>query len=745
MKIFDKRPLCMILCILLGGFVFFTDCPLYIEISVISLAAVVLVATSFVNTNRFACKVLTILSSAAVILSSFFSFLYYDCYFNAYEIYDTKVTITAKVTESISSTHATYIELTTEKINDRNITYRFSASVPSSLSYGVKSHDIVMLEGYISDFEESVDYDTRTYMRSRGFSGEITEISFIEVLEDGKPTIIDWVNDYRDSLSDWIIENSGIEGGGLLCALILGDRSKLPHQTQLNFKRTGLSHLLALSGLHLSIIVFGVSSLLSALKINKKARKIIESVFVILYVILTGTPISVLRAGLMVIISALIFLLSARSDSITTLALSVTIICISMPYSIYDISLWLSAFATLGVLVYSELYDGYRSKNIGKLRKFAQDIVSGLVISLFAIAATSIFTNLSFGTLSIVGAPVTPIVSIIVTPFMYLGLIFMLVGNVLGLGYAINFIGTLILNVVKSFSSISWIYLSAENVLTQILTIVFTALFFLFLILNVNEKKEALITLLGILLSIYVSAWGFNAYNTMTESIEYIQDENDEYILIKSDSSTTIIDVSDQSTKDTYKAADLVDASGLTELDSYIYTNYTENLYMSAIKLSNSIYIKNIYIPEPVTDAEGLTYSVLKSVLHGSNTKLHTYSAEDFIYTGEYALIFPYRSLRYDKNAFLIFDKNDRVTTYVSSGMLNDDTKSVAVTLINGCDTLIFGRHGSSYSDYKFIIKFNGIERIILSSENMSIPDEVLKYYSKAEIFEYPNKISIKR
>lgn len=744
MKIFDKRPLCMILCILLGGFVFFTSCPLYVEIPILSIAVISLLIVIFWNNKRLVQKPLIILVCIFIILASLLSFFYYDCYFNVYELYDERVEITGRVTKATEGTTETYIELTTDKINGKNVTYKLSASVPTSTAYPIEKNDIIKFYGYVSDFEISGDFDMRTYMRSRGFSGEITEIKSFEVLAEGTPDFFERIISYRDSLSDWITENSGDEGGGLLCALILGDRSKLPFQAELNFQRTGLSHLLALSGLHLSIIVFGISTLLSALRINKKIRKVVEIIFVILYVVLTGAPISVVRAGLMVIISALIFLFSARSDSITTLSLSVIIICVAMPYSIYDVSLWLSAFATLGVLVYSELHDSYQGKSVGRLRKFITDTVSGVVISFFAIAATAVFTNIFFGTVSTVGALATPIISLIVTPFMYLGLIFMMLGNVLGFGYIINGMGALILNVVKSFSSISWIYLLAENAITQVLTIVLAVMFFLFLILDVNKKKAALITLLGILLSIYASAFSFNLYNTTADDIQYIQDENDDYVLIKSRAKTAIIDVTDQSTNDTYKSVNLINDAGLTELDSYIYTNYTFGLDAAAIKLANNIYVKHIYIPEPVTDEERITHSVMESVLYGSNTSLHTYSSDEFINIGEYSLILPYRSLKYDKNAFLIFDENDRVTTYVSSGMLNDDTKSVAVTLINGCDTLIFGRHGTSYSDYNFIIKFNGIKRIILSSENMTLPEEMVKYYSNTEILEDIKRISIK-
>ena len=107
--------------------------------------------------------------------------------------------------------------------------------------------------------------------------------------------------------------NSDAETGGLLGAILLGDRTYLSGQTSLDFSRIGISHVLALSGMHLAILILGIEKLLSLIGISKKARYIITIILTLAYVALTGFSVSVVRAGIMLIIRSLLHLISMVS------------------------------------------------------------------------------------------------------------------------------------------------------------------------------------------------------------------------------------------------------------------------------------------------------------------------------------------------------------------------------------------------------------------------------------------------
>ena len=128
-----------------------------------------------------------------------------------------------------------------------------------------------------------------------------------------------------------------------------------------------------------------------------------------------------------------------------------------------------------------------------------------------------------------------------------------------------------------------------------------------------------------------------------------------------------------------------------------------------------------------------------------SYTKINTYATNDILNIGSYKAIFPYRSMLNNKCAFLIIDPNAYVTCYTSSGMLNDDTKNVASEMISKCDRLILGRHGESYSNFKFITKFSNLDEIVVSSKNLTIPNEMLGYYKNTTIRSSSDRMSLKR
>ena len=102
--------------------------------------------------------------------------------------------------------------------------------------------------------------------------------------------------------------------------------------------------------MHLAILAAAIFGIFRLLRLNKRLSYVFVMLFTLFYMLLTGMPSSVMRAGLMVIISSLLFIFATTSDSLTNLLLSFFIIILIEPYAIYDLSLLLSAFATFGII-----------------------------------------------------------------------------------------------------------------------------------------------------------------------------------------------------------------------------------------------------------------------------------------------------------------------------------------------------------------------------------------------------------
>ncbi len=139
--------------------------------------------------------------------------------------------------------------------------------------------------------------------------------------------------------------------GELMAAMLLGERSLLSPEITRNFRRVGLSHVLALSGLHLGVLLSVVRWIFRHLRLPRRAEAPLSLLLLLGYLALTGFPVSVVRAGIMTGAATLAFPLRREADSITSLSLSAMLICLLRPAAVFDVGFYLTFAATLGVLV----------------------------------------------------------------------------------------------------------------------------------------------------------------------------------------------------------------------------------------------------------------------------------------------------------------------------------------------------------------------------------------------------------
>ncbi len=197
-------------------------------------------------------------------------------------------------------------------------------------------------------------YRTQRYRRADGIMLQAFPTSFDEncvVSSSGQG--LSWrtaLRPIRDRLSMALVGLLNADEGGLLVAVCLGDRSMVVDAITETFRAAGLSHLLAVSGLHMSVIAGGIMLLMRMLRIKRSVGNVVSAIVILLFVwIVEFTP-SVTRAGVMYLTVIVGQLSRYRSDSLNSLGLALTIILFVSPSSIYDIGLWLSFTAAVGIL-----------------------------------------------------------------------------------------------------------------------------------------------------------------------------------------------------------------------------------------------------------------------------------------------------------------------------------------------------------------------------------------------------------
>ncbi|MEM8598455.1 MAG: DNA internalization-related competence protein ComEC/Rec2 [Bacteroidota bacterium] len=153
------------------------------------------------------------------------------------------------------------------------------------------------------------------------------------------------------------------EARSLLYALLLADRSALDPETQDAFRQTGLMHLLAVSGLHVLLVGLALFHLLKPLLLRVRLRwRAMETTRALVtlmvlggYVLLTGAPISVVRAFVMAALFIAGGVLQRQTDALNTLGLAAVVLLVLRPAALFDVGFQLSFSAVTGLVLLTPL------------------------------------------------------------------------------------------------------------------------------------------------------------------------------------------------------------------------------------------------------------------------------------------------------------------------------------------------------------------------------------------------------
>ncbi len=150
------------------------------------------------------------------------------------------------------------------------------------------------------------------------------------------------------------------EQAGFVSAVLLADKSRLSDESTSDFRAAGISHIIAVSGFHLSVITQLMLLLFTFICMGRKrAASFICAGFVFLYMAVVGFTPSVVRAGIMQILFLLGQTMIAKADSLNSLGLAALIICFLNPYTAVDIGFLLSFSATLGIILWGGEISSY--------------------------------------------------------------------------------------------------------------------------------------------------------------------------------------------------------------------------------------------------------------------------------------------------------------------------------------------------------------------------------------------------
>lgn len=170
-----------------------------------------------------------------------------------------------------------------------------------------------------------------------------------------------------------------------LSAVLIGDRHNLSIDTRNLYSNIGIAHVLALSGLHVGIISLLVYFLLFPLDyiIDRRYRMAISIILLIIYAIITGLSISVVRATLIALVCGVGYCLRRKISPINLLAFVAFILVLFNPLCLFDIGFQLSFMAVLFIILFANKINPVSQRNA-----IAYSIVSMITVTLSASMGT---------------------------------------------------------------------------------------------------------------------------------------------------------------------------------------------------------------------------------------------------------------------------------------------------------------------------------------------------------------------
>lgn len=210
--------------------------------------------------------------------------------------------------------------------------------------------------------------------------------------------------------------------------ILLGDTSDIESDIKEDFRKCNLSHMLAVSGAHLSYLVLGINTVLSKKAFGIRRRKILSIIFILIFMVIVNMSPSVVRAGISTIIAIFATLIYRKQDTYTTISIALLLTLLNNPFAIFDVGLQLSYLATLSIIVFYSKFTQKQFNN--KVKKYlyesamltfsANILILPITIYEFnTIPINSVISNLLAGPLlgiCIILGMFTVIISIILFP-----------------------------------------------------------------------------------------------------------------------------------------------------------------------------------------------------------------------------------------------------------------------------------------------------------------------------------------
>lgn len=201
------------------------------------------------------------------------------------------------------------------------------------------------------------NFDQKLYYQRQDIHGSAWAKE-VEVVDDSIWKIRDWLSEFRSQWKKALIQAMGEKDGNVLSAMLLGEKSEMDPDTKELYQVSGIGHILAISGLHLSFIGIGAYRIFRRMTGSYTAGGIAGILLLVLYVMMIGVTISAVRALVMFLFRVGADMAGRHYDPPTALAAAAAAVLLWRPLSLYDGGFWLSFGAVFAMIIVLPIFKG---------------------------------------------------------------------------------------------------------------------------------------------------------------------------------------------------------------------------------------------------------------------------------------------------------------------------------------------------------------------------------------------------
>ncbi len=290
-----------------------------------------------------------------------------------------------------------------ENITNTKLNIKFNSNI--QLNKG----DIVKLIGEYEDtnyYKNEGNFNYRNYLKKDNIYGNL-KVSKIEIVKKNNNII----NNLNIKIKEKIKNNYSNQTANFIETIILGDKTNLLDTVKEEFSNSGLSHLLAISGMHIAIIILISNAILDHIIKNYKIKNILLLLIIIIYATIINLSSSSARAIIMAILHIISKLIYKKDNFLVNISLASLILLIINPYNLIDSGFQLSFIASLGIVIILPKIEKLELKN--KILKY---IYVSLLVS---ISANILILPIIINTFKKISLSMF-LIQIIITPILYI-------------------------------------------------------------------------------------------------------------------------------------------------------------------------------------------------------------------------------------------------------------------------------------------------------------------------------------